>query len=391
MPSHSPIFSESSGRYKAFCLSCNYETDDPLEFACPCNSILEIPLEEPFNRDLIESENFTMWRYLRFFPYIRKEDIVSLGEGWTPLVQYRQGILFKLEFLNPTGSFKDRGSSLLISSIHRLVKSRGGYISEDSSGNAGASVAAYSARAGIRADIYVPTTASGPKLDQIEAYGAELVKVSGSREMVTKRAMEEEEGKFYVGHVYHPIFRDGMRTIAYEITEQMGWKAPDYVFLPVSAGTLLLGVIKGFRHLLSSQIIDKMPRIVASQVEKISPVYHKLKEISYKPPHDTKTIADALISTNPPLLDLMVSELKETDGDAEVVSEEEILRAYEELSTSGFYVEPSSAVAYASYQKWLREGKIGHESLTVIILTGSGLKRPYRDLQQHYIRSKRLF
>ncbi len=374
MPSRSPIFSENSGEYSAFCLACNYETDDPLEFACPCDSILEIPLEEPFNRNLIESENFTVWRYLKFFPYVRKDDIVSLGEGWTPLIQYRQGVFFKLEFLNPTGSFKDRESSLLISSIHRLVKSRGGYISEDSSGNAGASVAAYSARADIRARIYVPATASGPKLDQIRAYGAELVKVDGSREMVTKRAMEKEEGKFYVGHVYHPIFRDGMRTIAYEIAEQMGWKAPDYVFLPVSAGTLLLGVIKGFIHLLTSQIIDKMPKIVAGQAEKISPIYHKLKGIPYEPPHDRKTVADALISTDPPLLDLMVSKLRETNGDAEVVGEEEILGAYKELASSGFYVEPSSAVAYASYQRWLKKNEIRRGSITVVILTGSGLK-----------------
>ncbi len=361
--------------YRAVCQECDYETSNPLDFRCPCDSVLELVIEEPFRREKIAHHEMGMWRYVEAYPYLRGKDLVTLGEGWTPLVRFKEGVMFKLEFLNPTGSFKDRGASSLISAIRDEVLSREGFVAEDSSGNAGASIAAYSARAGIKARIYVPASASGSKVQQIEAYGAEIVKIEGNRQKLTETAMKEEEGKFYVGHVYHPAFRDGMRTLAYEIYEQLNWSAPDIIFLPVSAGTLLLGVIKGFKHLLSSGEIDEMPKIVACQSEIVSPVYHKLKGIPYSPPETIRSIADALISTNPPLLNLMVKELR-SSGDAEVVAEDEILDAYHELALSGFYVEPSSAVAYAAYKKWLRGGKLERRDLTVVILTGHGLKSP---------------
>ncbi len=363
-----------ASNYLAKCPSCGYETTDPLEFRCKCGSPLEIAPDIPFDPSLIGEDRYDMWRYKAFFPYVKGE--VSLGEGWTPLIRLRNSILLKLEFLNPTGSFKDRGSSMLLSTISDPVREKKGYISEDSSGNAGASIAAYSARANIKAKIYVPEKASGPKLDQIVAYGAELIRVRGNRNEITAEAMKTEEGerKFYVGHIYHPAFRDGIRTLAYEIAEQLRWNVPDYIFLPTSAGTLLLGVISGFKHMLSSGVIDVMPRIIASQTEVVSPVYHKLKGLKYEPPVEIKSIADALISTNPPLLDTMVNELKRANGDAEIVEEGEIFSAYKELASSGFYVEPSSAVAYAAYKKQLGEGKIEKNSSVVIVLTGSGLK-----------------
>ncbi len=358
--------------YLARCPSCGYETSNPLEFRCRCGSPLEITLNKPFDPSLIDKKRHDMWRYKSFFPYAERE--ISLGEGWTPLVELRKNVLLKLEFLNPTGSFKDRGSSMLLSTISEIVREKRGYIAEDSSGNAGASVAAYSARAGIKAKIYVPNTASGPKLDQIAAYGAELVRVRGSRNDITAEAMREEEGKFYIGHIYHPAFRDGIRTLAYEIAEQMEWSVPDYIFLPTSAGTLLLGVMLGLKHMLDSGIIDAMPKVVASQTKAVSPVYHRLKGMSYEPPAEIRSIADALISPNPPLLDIMVNELRKNNGDAEIVEEEEILSAYRELASSGFYVEPSSAVAYASYKKWVEKGLLEKDSTVMIVLTGFGLK-----------------
>ena len=353
--------------YAARCRSCGYETSDPLEFRCKCGSPLELILDLDFERELIEREEHSIWRYYKFFPHV--EERVSLGEGWTPVIKGK-GTHFKLDFLNPTGSFKDRGSSILLSTIAGRVRSRG-YISEDSSGNAGASVAAYSAASGIRAKIYVPSTASGPKVEQIKAYGAELMRVEGRREDVTAEAMAHEEGKFYVGHVYHPVYWDAMRTVAYEIAEQFNWRPPKYVFLPVSAGTLLLGTIRGFKHLLDSGEIDELPLIVACQTKLISPLYHKLKGLAYSPPKIVKSVADALISPNPPLLNMMVEEIRGI-GDAEIVEESEIVEAHRELALQGLYVEPSSAVAYAAYKKWLNSNRIDGSSL--VILTGIGLK-----------------
>jgi threonine synthase len=350
--------------YTARCRSCGYETSDPLEFRCKCGSPLELILDFHFERELIEREEQTIWRYRKFFPHA--EERVSLGEGWTPIIKGKDAY-FKLDFLNPTGSFKDRGSSILLSTLAGRVRS--GYISEDSSGNAGASVAAYSAASGIRARIYVPSTASGPKVEQIKAYGAEIIRVEGGRDEITAEAMAHEEGKFYVGHVYHPTYWDAMRTVAYEIAEQFNWRPPKYIFLPVSAGTLLLGTLRGFKHLLDSGEIDEMPFVVACQTKLISPLYHKLKGLTYSPPKVVKSVADALISPNPPLLNMMVEEMRGV-GDAEIVEEEEIIEAHRELALQGLYVEPSSAVAYAAYKKWL--GKVDGPSL--VILTGMGLK-----------------
>jgi threonine synthase len=289
------------------------------------------------------------------------------------MVRFSEGLCFKLESLNPTGSFKDRGSALLVSAVHKLIKKMRGYISEDSSGNAGASMAAYAARAGLRARVYVPETVAGPKFNQTQFYGAEVVRVSGSRSKVAEEAQKSEQGKFYVGHILHPLFRDGIRSLAYEMAEQLGWKAPDSVYLPVSAGTLLLGVISGFQHLVDSNVIESMPRIVACQTRQVSPLYHRFKNLRYTRPETLTSVADALVSVDPPLLELMVKNLKKVDGEAVMVEEEEIVEAFRGLARRGFYVEPSSAVAYAGYKKQV-ENKVSIESNAAIVLTGNGLK-----------------
>jgi len=331
-------------------------------------------LDFNFEPRLVQLKNYSAWRYARFFPYINQNNVITLGEGWTSLVEFNDSLYFKLDHLNPTGSFKDRGSTTLISAIHRQVKQHRGYVAEDSSGNAGASIAAYSARAQLRAKIYVPENVLGPKINQIKSYGMPVVKVVGSRSQVAQKAQQVEKGKFYIGHIFHPLFRDGIRTLAYEIAEQFNWKTPDRVYLPVSAGTLLLGVISGFRHLVNSGTTKKVPTIVACQTKQVSPLYHRIRKLEYKAPKKVTSVADALVSTSPPLLDLMIKELQEIHGDVEIVDENEILNAFTELAHRGFFVEPSSAVAYAAYQKQLRNKETSKADKTVIILTGHGLK-----------------
>ena len=290
------------------------------------------------------------------------------------MVRFSENIFFKLENLNPTGSFKDRGSTVLISALHKMVKNVGGYISEDSSGNAGASVAAYAARAELKAKIYVPEAVSGPKFNQIQFYGAEVIKVSGGRSMIAEAAQRPENKKFYLGHILHPLFRDGIRTLAYEIAEQWNWQSPDRVYIPVSAGTLLLGITEGFTHLFQSKIIRSMPTIIACQTSQVSPLYHRFKNLSYAPPTIINSVADALLSVNPPLLELMMKELQEARGEAVIVEEDEIINAFEELAKRGFFVEPSSAVAYAAFKKQAEDETISRKDKIVVVLTGSGLK-----------------
>jgi threonine synthase len=201
-----------------------------------------------------------------------------------------------------------------------------------------------------------------------------VVKVAGSRSQVAQKAQQAEKGKFYIGHIFHPLFRDGIRTLAYEIAEQFNWKTPERIYLPVSAGTLLLGVISGFRHLADSGTINKVPTIVACQTRQVSPLYHRMRKLKYQAPKKVTSIADALVSTNPPLLDMMIKELKEIHGDVEIVDENEILNAFTELAHKGFFVEPSSAVAYAAYLKQLKAKKISKADKMLVVLTGNGLK-----------------
>lgn len=341
---------------------------------CKCGHPLEVQVGQDFEVEKIFTKIWSIGRYLKFFPHMKDFDKTTLGEGWTPTVKLKDHVYFKLESLNPTGSFKDRGSAALVSAVRTRIKEAGGYLSEDSSGNAGASMAAYAARAGLAAKIYVPETVSGPKFSQIKSYGATVVKVAGSRQKVTEGAQKPEPGKFYVGHILHPLYRDGIRSLAYEIAEQFEWDPPENVYLPVSAGTLILGVISGFEHLAKSNVIERVPKIMACQTEQVSPLYHRFNSLIYSPPEKVTSIADALVSVNPPLLDIMVEDLRRVKGDAVMVEEPETLKAWHELGKKGFFVEPSSAVAYAAYKQRVADEKNAAREKTMIILTGMGLK-----------------
>ncbi|BFH74660.1 pyridoxal-phosphate dependent enzyme [Sulfurisphaera javensis] len=290
------------------------------------------------------------------FPYVK--EWISLGEGNTPLIKF-QNVYLKLDFLNPTGSYKDRGSVTLISYLHQQGIKR---IAEDSSGNAGASIAAYGALAGMEVAVFVPENANPSKLKQIEAYNAKVVKVKGSREDVTRQA--ENSGYYFASHILQPQFRDGIRSLAYEIYRD--FKQVEYVFLPTSAGTLLLGVYEGFKHLLESGKIERMPKLISVQTEQVMPVCASLKGLKYNPPEKVTSIADALVSTKPFLLPEMLTVLKET-GDCVVVSEDEIKEAWKYLAKHGILVEPSSATVWSAYQKY----KVNN---AVLVLTGNGLK-----------------
>jgi len=357
------------------CSVCGRTSRGLLNCRCRfCGQPLDVRIGLSFEPRKVRRRDYSHWRYAKFFPYVKEREIVTLGEGWTPLVKFSDNVCFKLENLNPTGSFKDRGSTVLISALSKSVKKAGGYISEDSSGNAGASIAAYCARAGLKTEIFVPKNVSGSKFNQIQFYGADVVKVSGSRNRVAEEAQRKEKGRFYVGHILHPLFRDGIRSLAYEIVEQWGWQVPECVYLPVSAGTLLLGVLSGLKHLFESNVTEGMPKVVACQTSQVSPLYHRFKNLRYQMPEKVTSIADALVSVNPPLLDLMVKNLREANGDSVVVEEDEIYDAFKELARKGFYVEPSSAVAYAAHEKQLKNRETSEKERTVIILTGTGLK-----------------
>ncbi len=362
--------------FKVICSRCGVPQEEDDHWKCPrCGYPYRIVWEEPFNPKDIDSHDYSLWRYRRFIAVARQGERVSMGEGLTPLIPTSTPYLYaKLEFMMPTGSYKDRGSTVLITSVKHLIDGRRyREVSIESSGNAGSSVAAYAAKAGIKCTVYTYLSIKESKLRQILAYGAEIVKLPGDVSVVSKAA-QTAPNSLYVSHAWNPYFQEGTKTIAYEIAEQRGWTAPDYVFVPTSAGSLILGVINGFRHLFSSGVIDKMPTIVAVQPLEVSPVYHALMNKPYKPPTELTTVADALISTKPIRLQEMVDSLRETRGSAEIVEDQEILNSHKQLAAEGLYVEPSSATTLAAYNKWKEQGKIKHGEDAVLLLTGSGLK-----------------
>jgi threonine synthase len=192
----------------------------------------------------IDRESYSVWRYAKGF-LASARHAVSMGERWTPLISREWDgvrVLMKLEFMMPTGSFKDRGMTVMVSHL----KSRGiDYVLEDSSGNAGASLSAYAAAAGMRCRILVPETASYPKIAQIAACGADVITVRGSRQDVADAAMRMSREIFYASHNWQPFFVEGTKTLAYELWEQLGFRAPDNVIVPLGYGSNILGCERG--------------------------------------------------------------------------------------------------------------------------------------------------
>lgn len=222
----------------------------------------------------------TLWRYREALGIENEANCVTLGEGFTPLAVCRLGghaMLLKLDFLCPTGSYKDRGSTVMMSKLKEWGVTE---IVEDSSGNAGASVAAYGAAAGVRTNIYVPASTSGGKAAQIAMYGANLVRVPGSREDTAQAAWDAAARTFYGSHNWSPHFLLGMKTLAYEIAEQLNWQAPDWVVAPAGNGGLFVGLHLGFRDLIDAGVMARMPRLAAVQAEHAIPFFGPGRQIS---------------------------------------------------------------------------------------------------------------
>jgi threonine synthase len=307
----------------------------------------------------------SLWRYREVIPFPDRP--VTLGEGLTPLVEARDGgLLLKMESLNPTGSFKDRGAAVLVT---HLVGQRVDHIVEDSSGNAGAAMAAYGARAGIAASIYVPEAASSGKLAQIAAYGARTVRVAGSREAVAEAA--RRASGVYASHCWHPAFFHGTKTIAYELWEQLGWRAPDWIVSPVGQGTLLLGLALGFRELRAVGAITRLPRLVAVQAALCAPLAAPTLELSSSV---GDTIAEGIRTRQPVRGPEILRAVSESEGRWEVVAEAEIRQAWARLAAEGVYAEPTAAVAPAAARRLLERGVIRPEHTVVVPVTGHGLK-----------------
>lgn len=355
------------------CSLCSkqYGTDQII-WKCNCGGLLDLKFTPVFKLKEIVSRPNSMWKYREAIPIEKDSDIVSFNEGFTSIIKLNFGkksALIKQDHLFPTCSYKDRGASVLISKAKELkIK----HLVEDSSGNAGCSIAAYSAKAKIKCDIYVPFSATEGKLFQIKSYGANLHKIVGTREDTTLAAYRAAEKYFYASHVWNPYFFHGTKTFAYETVEQLGWKCPDSVVLPTGNGTILLGSFIGFKELKEAGIIKKIPKIIAVQTKNCSPIFNEFKGIKTQKQFSYHTIAEGIAIVSPARLKQIIMVIKETNGDILTVTEEEISSTHKEMFKSGFCIEPTSASIIAGLKKYLKSLK--KQEITISLFTGHGLK-----------------
>ena len=328
---------------------------------------------QPFPRHIVDvapSVGSTIWRYSDSFGLADPEAAearLGLGEGGTPLMPGMGDLLLKVEFVNPTLSFKDRGAAVVVA--HAIEQGAERLVC-DSSGNAGTAVAAYSARAGVPCTVYVPAATSNAKTLQAEAHGAYVVRVDGDRAAAADAA-EEAVGRgegFYASHVWESSFLAGTKTFAFEVWEQLGRRAPERLVLPVGNGTLVLGAWLGFEELRLAGLVDEVPPITAVQAVGCAPIVAHVTGRHFDP---APTIADGIAIAAPPRVAEIADAVADSAGEFMTVDDVEIADARRRLAEVGWYVEPTGAVAVAA------AGQLGDRGgTTVVPLCGAGLKSP---------------
>ncbi|WP_426518081.1 pyridoxal-phosphate dependent enzyme [Diaminobutyricibacter sp. McL0618] len=325
-------------------------------------------------RDDVDRSERSHWRYAAALPVPLPR--LSLGEGCTPLLPATvQGIpvLAKAEWFNPSGSFKDRGTSVMLAMLASQYISE---ILEDSSGNGGASVAAYAAAAGMDAKILVPEGTAPGKIVQSRAHGARIELVPGNRQATSDEAIRQASTRFYASHNWHPFFLQGVKLLAYEIWEDLGFRAPDAVIVPAGSGSLILGCALGFGELVASGAIPRIPRILAVQPRNCSPLAaaYTAGETSVRDGDWRPTLAEGTSIAHPVRDREVLAAVRESGGDFQAVAEESIPDAVLTLAAQGLYVEPTSSIVAAAVPGFVHHGMIGPGDTVVMVLTGFGLK-----------------
>lgn len=340
---------------------------------CPdCGGLFGFSSGLEFVPEKIEPHLPGIWRFRKGFSLPDRALVISLGEGNTPLVWstvYDKKIGFKMESQNPTGSFKDRGTAVLMSwlkaaGIQEAV--------EDSSGNAGASFAAYSSRADIRGKVFIPDSTSGPKRQQIESYGSEVFPIAGPRSKAAEAVLKEVgSGAVYASHAYLPHGTAGISSIAYELFEDIR-DAPGTVIMPVGHGSLLLGIYLGFQALLEAGSISRLPHLIGVQAAACAPLYEAFHTDSLEtsPVPEGKTLAAGVSISDPYHGKEVLAAVRSSGGLILKVEESEILNAHTQLAKLGLDVEMTSALVWSGLEQV-------HEMMPgpiVCIITGHGLK-----------------
>lgn len=321
----------------------------------------------------IDLDEPTLWRYANMLP-VERPDHYSLGEGLTPLIPGTlagKNVWFKNDAVLPTGSFKDRGASVLVAHLGSLGLD---HLIVDSSGNAAAAMAGFCAAAGIECTVYAPANASPGKLVQARAYGATVIAIEGNRDAVAsaaQEAVERDPSAFYASHNWHAVFVEGVKTWACEVWEQLGGRLPAAAFIPTGGGSAFVGGRRGF-----DAAPGPLPALIAAQPAACAPVLTAFdagtKDIA--PVSPGETIAEGTKIGSPARGRQILSALRESNGWVEAVSEDDIVQALRELWSQGLYVEPTAAIGAAAFRVAVRDGRALPGGDIVILLTGHGLK-----------------
>lgn len=364
------------------CPVCMKEFPLKPRLRCTCGGNLEIIFDyKKLRKVSFQNRAFNHSRYIEFYPV---KNLLSLGEGGTPLVRSRNlekllglkcRLYFKLESLNPTGSFKDRGSSVEISKARELGKKK---VIVASTGNMGSSIAAYSASAGLDCTVIIPHHVKHVKIAQMLIHGAKVARLWGS---YSEAASIVESSKEYVlgDYLYR---REGTKSVGFEIAEQVN---ADWIFLPIGNGNLTSAVWKAFNEFKLVGRVKKLPKLMGVQATGCSPVTKAWKSGSLVPVKKTKTIASSIECGNPLDGFKALRALKESKGAAVTVSDREMIKAISLLARKeGIFAEPAGAAALAGLIKSEARGNV------VCVVTGHGLKDPYEAVRGKPIKMRGL-
>jgi threonine synthase len=334
---------------------------------------------------MIAARDRNLWRYYELLPILDKLSIVDIGTGFSTLHRCDnlagllglKNIYVKDDTVNPTNSFKDRPSSVAISKAREFGVEAVGC---PSTGNLAAAVAAHAAKAGLPCYVFVPGNTESNKILQAATYGANIVAVSGTYDEANRLAAQvaEERGWAFANINLRPYYVEGSKTIAFEVCEQLGWRAPDSIIVPLGSGALMLAIKRGFDQFMRLGLIEeKRIRLIGAQGEGCAPIVDAFKagDEEITPIEHPDTVAKSLAIGDPGDGYYVLKAIRESGGTAESASDDEILDAIDLLaSTEGVFSEPAGGVTIAVLQKLVASGVISEDEIIVCCVTGNGFK-----------------
>jgi threonine synthase len=371
--------------YHIECIECHkkYEPSE-IVYTCICGGLLDVVYDYS-NIHLTKNDlkgPLSVWKYRALIPVEREP--ITLKEGGTPLYRVERfakslglkEFYVKHEGMNPTGSFKDRGMTVGVSKALELGMKT---VACASTGNTSASLAVYGARAGVPAVVLLPSgkVALG-KLAQALMHGAKVLSIRGNFDEALKLVRDLcDKEKFYLLNSVNPYRLEGQKTIAYEIADQLGWRAPDRLILPVGNAGNITAIYKGFKEFKRLGIIDSVPKMTGIQAEGASPIAKAIRNnaAEIRPEKRPETVATAIRIGNPVNAIKALAAIRDSGWNAETVTDDEIIRAQQDLAArEGIGVEPASASSIAGLRKLMEMNMVDPDECVVCVTTGHLLK-----------------